>query len=271
LSKISLTRKFKMKLILILIFQILFVFIEIDAGDSKSSSLMTKFQDSEKSVGRRGPPGLRGRDGRDGRDAFLCGSPGNQGPQGDAGGSTGGVVYTRWGRKICPTSKNTTLLYSGFMAGSHYTHSGGGSNYLCLPKDPIYDKTNSGFQKTSYIYGTEFQVASQRNIFPTNVQNHDAPCAVCHTESRGSHVMIPARNICPSGWTLEYKGYLMAAKYTHKGRTQYICVDDNPTATLGTHANLNGALLYFVEGRCGSLPCGPYVAGNELTCVVCTK
>ena len=157
------------------------------------------------------------------------------------------------------------------MAGSHYTHHGGGSNYLCLPKNPIYEKTVNGLQGSSYIYGTEYEVSSQPNIFPSKVHDHDAPCAVCHAESRGSHVMIPARNVCPTGWTLEYKGYLMAEHHGHKGRTQYICVDGEPSSTLGTHANLNGALLYFIEGVCGSLPCGPYVGGYELTCVVCTK
>ena len=58
---------------------------------------------------------------------------------------------------------------------------------------------------------------------------------------------------------------------SHKGRSEFICVDGNPTATIGTHASKDGALLYFVEGACGSLPCGPYTNGYELTCAVCTK
>ena len=158
----------------------------------------------------------------------------------------------------------------GAVAGSHYSHHGGGSNYLCLPLDPIYEKYQAGHQST-YIYGTEYEISSQRNIFPKYLHDHDAPCAVCHTKARGSHVMIPARNVCPSGWTMEYKGYLMAGHQSHKGRSEFICVDGNPTATIGTHASKDGALLYFVEGVCGSLPCGPYTNGYELTCVVCTK
>ena len=158
------------------------------------------------------------------------------------------------------------------MGGTHYANHGGGSNYLCLPLDPLYDRYQSGMQGSSDIHGTEYEVNSQSNIFPKNVHDHDAPCAVCHTEVRGSHVMIPARNVCPSGWTMEYKGYLMAAHNGHNGRTEFICVDGNPTVSLGTHVNKNGALLYFVEGYCGhSLPCGPYVHGKELTCAVCTK
>ena len=54
-------------------------------------------------------------------------------------------------------------------------------------------------------------------------------------------------------------------------RTMYTCVDEAPDYTPGTHANHNGALFYFVEGQCGSLPCQPYIAGHELTCAVCTR
>jgi hypothetical protein len=82
--------------------------------------------------------------------------------------------------------------------------------------------------------------------------------------------MIPARNICPSGWTLEYKGYLMSEANGHKGRTQFICVDGNAEGTTGSHGNQDGAHLYLVENR--GLPSPPYdYDGKELTCVVCTK
>ena len=154
------------------------------------------------------------------------------------------------------------------MGGSWYDHHGGGANYLCLSLNPIFDKTTSGNQGYSYIYGTEYEVSG---LFPRNLNEHDAPCAVCHTELRGSHVMIPSRNICPSGWTLEYKGYLMSAHLGHKGRTQFICVDGDAESTTGSHNNHNGALLYFAESHCGSLPCPPYATGKELTCAVCTK
>ena len=157
------------------------------------------------------------------------------------------------------------------MGGSHYTHTGGGSNYLCLALDPIFEKTTPGTQGYSYMYGTEYEVSAFPNMFPRNLHDHDAPCAVCHTESRGSHLMIPGRNICPSGWTLEYKGYLMSAFYSHKGRTQFICVDANAEGTTGSHSSNDGALLYFVESQCGSLPCPPYANGKELPCAVCTK
>jgi hypothetical protein len=64
------------------------------------------------------------------------------------------------------------------MGGEWYAHSGGGSNYLCLPLDPIFDKITSGVQGYSYIHGTEYEIGSHSNIFPKNIGNHDAPCAV---------------------------------------------------------------------------------------------
>ena len=107
-------------------------------------------------------------------------------------------------------------------------------------------------------------------LFPKNLHDHEAVCAVCHAESRGSHVIIPARNVCPSGWTLEYHGYLMSPHIGHK-RSEFICVDSAPEARQGTQASLDGGLLYVVESHCGSLPCLSYKQGAELTCAVCTK
>lgn len=50
-----------------------------------------------------GPPGKSGEPG----------PQGTQGIKGDSGGVTGGAVYTRWGRRDCPQSVKTTMLYSG--------------------------------------------------------------------------------------------------------------------------------------------------------------
>ena len=87
---------------------------------------------------------LRGRDGRDGvpgRDGVKGergekGEKGETGPVGQAGPKSGGVVYTRWGRKSCPTEAE--LLYEGITGGEGYGHTGGGANCVCLPKVPQY-------------------------------------------------------------------------------------------------------------------------------------
>ena len=158
------------------------------------------------------------------------------------------------------------------MGGEHYTHYGGGSQYLCLPRNPKYDKYQNGHQSAGYVYGTEYEVRQyNRNPFDKKLHDRDAPCAVCFVKSRGSMLMIPARNDCPSGWTEEYHGYLMTEHHAHRHSSEFICVDGNPEYVRGSKRDKNGALLYPVEGVCGSLPCGPYVAGRELTCAVCTK
>jgi hypothetical protein len=139
-----------------------------------------------------------------------------------------------------------------------------------LTRNPIYEKYQSGFQTTARIFGAEYQFVPTGGIYPSSLDEHDVPCAVCHVTKHASQMMLPGRNVCPAGWTREYKGYLMAAYHNHH-RTMYTCVDENPDYTRGTHANRDGALFYFVEGECGSLPCKPYIAGRELTCAVCTR
>ena len=105
--------------------------------------------------GRDGHDGVPGRDGVKGErgDKGEKGEKGETGPVGQAGPKSGGVVYTRWGRKSCPTGAE--LLYEGITGGEWYNYSGR-ANYVCLPKVPQYMSTHvpSGY---SQMYGTEFE------------------------------------------------------------------------------------------------------------------
>ena len=138
-----------------------------------------------------------------------------------------------------------------------------------MTRNPIYERYRQGLQNDAVIYGAEYETHAT-GIFSSSLHDHDVPCAVCRVTRRTSQMMIPGRNVCPAGWTREYKGYLMAEKHSHH-RSMYTCVDSYPDYTRGSHVNRDGALFYFVEGRCGSLPCGPYIEGRELTCAVCTR
>jgi len=122
------------------------------------------------------------------------------------------------------------------------------------------------------MYGTEY-ILDRSNPFSRNLHGHDAPCVACHVQTRTAKLMIPATYQCPSGWTREYYGYLMAERSAHAHSTEYICIDVNAEPVASTKVNYNGNLVSPVEGVCGSLPCHPngYVNGRELTCVVCTK
>ena len=214
--------------------------------------------------GRDGPPGRDGVNGKRGEKGEK-GDKGDTGAVGAAGPKSGGVVYTRWGRKSCPTGAE--LLYDGLAGGSHFNHPGGGANYVCLPKVPQYMSTHVP-KYESYMYGAEYEEVN--GIFPGKL-DHNVPCAVCYTSTKSAKVMIPARTSCPSSWTREYKGYLMADRHIHARNAVYECVDESAESVPGSHGNVGGALFYFVRTTCVGLPCPPYVVNRPITCVVCTK
>jgi len=181
---------------------------------------------------------------------------------------SGGDVYTRWGRTSCP-SENTETIYTGVIGGSHYSHSGGSNNYLCLPNDPQRDQAGLDDSSFGYIYGTEYEIGGS-SLFK-HLQNKEEPCAVCKTNAR-TVIMIPVRTTCYSGWRLEYSGYLMSQHHSQAGSKETICVDASPEATTDSFiADQNGALLYFIKTSCGSLKCPPYGSDTVLTCVVCSR
>ncbi|XP_062603267.1 short-chain collagen C4-like [Saccostrea cucullata] len=186
----------------------------------------------------------------------------------DEGTENRKIIYTRWGKKTCPSKAN--LVYSGFAGGSYYDHIGAAADPLCLPRDPewgIYRDGTDGDK--AYVYGAEYETDTYKHF--TSLQYHDVPCAVCLVQNRSVVKIFPARKTCYKGWNLEYYGYLMAGYWNHKGATSYKCVDKDPDTLHGGHAKRYGNLFYFVEGRCGSLKCPPYVEGRELMCVVCSK
>lgn len=58
----------------------------------------------------------------------------------------------------------------------------------------------------------------------------------------------------------------------YTSRTMFECMDHSPESLPGTAANIDGALFYHVEVKCThGIPCPPYDAQKEVTCVVCTK
>ena len=70
--------------------------------------------------GRDGRDGLPGRDGQKGERGYKGekGEKGETGAVGGAGPKSGGVVYTRWGRKSCPNDTGAQLVYEGITGGS---------------------------------------------------------------------------------------------------------------------------------------------------------
>ncbi|XP_052268979.1 short-chain collagen C4-like [Dreissena polymorpha] len=177
-----------------------------------------------------------------------------------------GFVYIHWGRDSCPTG--SSFIYDGFVAGSHYTHTGSGVNYLCLSKEPRWANGNPTASSVGIIHGSEYETSSA-NIW-THLHDNEVPCTACR--SRGPTMMIPGRNICYEGWKLEYHGYLMTTYHGHAGSKEFICVDSDATVAEGSNSgDQDGALLYFVKAVCGSLKCPPYDGSKLITCAVCSQ
>ncbi len=249
-------------------------FIEVMRGPTGPKGEMGE-RGSQGEPGPQGIAGPTGPQGETGGPPGERGVPGPSGPQGFKGDTgppgppSGGVVYTRWGRTICPSTPGTELVYKGIAGGSHFTHRGGGSNYLCLPHDPQYLLSyQAGSYVSSYLYGVEYETYRPGPLH--SMLQHNVPCAVCHVTVRAAVLMLPARYSCPSGWTQEYYGYLISEEHIHH-RTTFECLDIEPESIPGSAANTDGARIYFNEATCNGLPCPPYDTQKEVTCAVCSK
>ena len=195
-------------------------------------------------IGQKGEKGAPNGmiDGRNGHDG-IPGADGDRGIKGAKGDTAqcGGAVYIRWGRTSCQSGQGTELVYSGRGGGSHSDNSGGGANHLCMPDDPEYMQYEIGVQG----------------------------CAVCYTGAQVTVMMIPVKIHCPSGWTVEYTGYLMS-EGSSDTRSNYECVDHDPQSVPGLGGLNVMSFLSHVEPVCSG-SCPPYYAERELTCVVCSR
>ena len=129
-----------------------------------------------------------------------------------------------------------------------------------------------GMQSThnkGICYGAVYEMLGQSAPYPSSLDSKLAPCVVCAAERKSTTVMIPARNDCPTGWSLEYHGHLLSSHYATDKKSQSLCFDDNieglnPTGTSGHH-------LYRVGVDVGyGLP-SSFPSARELTCAVCSK
>ena len=163
------------------------------------------------------------------------------------------------------------FVYQGRAASS--PQSGSGANPICVTPTPQYlthsDSNNAGAQ----LYGAQYQWNSQVAAF-RGVNSKRIPCTVCMIADKGSHVMVPGENFCPSEWKLEYWGYLMAAYYSHQ-KSNWVCVDSQPEALDLPASGSSQTLWYPTEVQCGSIQCSrsrpnAYVRDREVTCAVCS-
>ena len=109
--------------------------------------------------------------------------------------------------------------------GSPYNEAGT-AEYLCLHRQPQFLRTTAGLQLgRGRLYGTSYEARENSPAF-SSIEHHEAPCAVCYTPRRNTKITIPARTSCPSSWTREYYGYLMAAaQHSNQKSKVPVCVD----------------------------------------------
>ena len=112
----------------------------------------------------------------------LVGPPGPPGEKGDSGSQPGGAVYTRWGRTTCPTG--ATKVYSGYAASTGSQINGGTNDTLCMPQAPQYLSTDTTATFTDQLNSVEYETLGTQSTPFNNVQEHNMPCAVCHTDTK---------------------------------------------------------------------------------------
>ena len=209
-------------------------------GDTTPPPCTNILQGRDGRDGRDGEPGPRGLPGRDGKNGGK-GVKGNLGAQGPPGPRSGGAAYIRWGRTTCPNVTGTDLVYAGRAAGTHFTHKG----TLHIREGAVTISVFLIIHNTMNLelHGVEYEMGCNQPL--RSVFQHNVPCAVCHSSTRASVIMIPARLSCTSTWTLEYSGYLMSERYTHH-RSSTECVDKSPEAVPGCVSNTCGMDTSFI-------------------------
>ena len=128
-------------------------------------------------------------------------------------------------------------------------------------------------QVTSLLYMEQNNYETHNGPHHNNIFEQNVPCAVCYASTRAAMIMIPAKTQCPSSWTREYYGYLMAEREHHNHhRSSFDCIDVNPDVINGGAGSTDGALFHYVVASCNrGLQCPPYQANRVVSCAVCTK
>ena len=100
---------------------------------------------------------------------------------------------------------SNVFVMTGIAGGEHYSESGSGTSYLCLPHDP--DSAPSNFpcaldSSSSYVarvWGAEFQFT-----YGKVKGDDDVPCAACLDTEAKTSMMIPGKASFPSVWRKQY-------------------------------------------------------------------
>ena len=198
----------------------------------------------------------------------VCGVNRPADPEADRARKT----FTRWGHSECPTASGT--VYTGWVASGRYNQHGSGSTQLCLPYQeapPLRVPLTQSNTQLGNLYRTEYRSSAALPTFTDlGVDNNEVPCAVCIADAHVA-ITMPAWHECPTGWTEQYDGWLMAEKFDHNHNSKWVCVDHQPKLLNGsnTAAQADSNLLYAAEVM--NPPNTNYQTYTEVPCAVCTK
>ena len=175
--------------------------------------------------------------------------------------TSGGSIFTRWGNNTAPAG--STLIYSGYVYGGHYTQSPPTDLVVVQASDP----GDTVISITGLLYPAETETSGsplQANI----PQDSKVKAAVCFCDS--PTLTIWGTHTPPTGWSVLYTGFTMGNHYTHSGSGGPICVDhlNFQSESLGSH---NGALLYPVSTVTLAPSMNPGLGQKLVKCVVCKK
>lgn len=183
--------------------------------------------------------------------------------------TSGGDIFIRWGRTVCPSS--STLVYTGTSASGGQSYSGSGANMQCLPQSPQYTPGQYGQSSNSqegFISRAEYNTNTAGIPYFVSLHGMEIPCSVCRRTNVGSRSMlIPGSTVCPNNFLPDFVGYLFAPS-TSSARGQYICMDQNAEG-IGSSGIEGGATLSPVEVATSTAAPMSYAQGYEMACVMC--
>ena len=181
-------------------------------------------------------------------------------------------VFTHWGSRTCPVSRNFRKLYDGFMAGSRASLTrGGGANFLCMHPSPVHTVSfpnDNDHDSLNKLTGTEYA----ENKMPSMDKNvyGDAACVVCEYVDTPALYVQWGRVSCSNGHTTQYTGLVMSTKYS-LFKSEHVCVD----VERGVHETSSEAIgassrLFVAEMRVGAMDELKYPDRREVACAVCS-
>ena len=158
----------------------------------------------------------------------------------------GPAFYITWGSNQCANKEQTSLYIGSVYTGRNANSAD--SDYICLPSDLSAAPTPAAL------------LIRNANLTLQDTNNADGiyiACVACLITDRSIVVTLPGKSICPTGFNVEYAGYL-AANPRSPGNN--ICV----------HANAGVDLVKRPSDTLAVIMKGRGYSADAVACAVCS-